>query len=126
MLLAGCRVDSPARRVEAERHYRAGIAHLGAGDLAAAREEMHRGTQLAPMDPALYLPLARACRDRGLTQRAVEFYQKYLSSSPADAVAAAELGAIDAEFDDVLREERPLWPPLLLLSLFVVGAALWL
>src|SRR5438105_4020692 len=49
---------------EAELRYRAGIGLLGAGD-PGAREALRAGVEIAPMDPALYLPLARACRDRG-------------------------------------------------------------
>src|SRR4051812_6631993 len=100
LLLTGCRADSPAVRLEADRHYHAGIKLLESGNLAAARDELHRGTALAPIDPALYLPLARACRDHGLMARAIEFYRKYLATSPRDATAVAmELAALDGDLD---------------------------
>jgi tetratricopeptide (TPR) repeat protein len=122
---AGCHAPTPAEKGEAARHYQSGIELLAAGKLSAAREEMRRGTQLAPMDATLYLPLARACRDRGLEQRAVEFYRKYLATSPADgAEAAAELAAIDADLDWPAEPERPLWPGLVL-SLLLASAVAW-
>jgi signal transduction histidine kinase len=52
---------------------------------------------LAPMDPALYLPFARACRDRGVLWRAADFYKKYLAHVPPlpEATAArAELAGL--------------------------------
>jgi signal transduction histidine kinase len=49
------------------------------------------------MDPALYLPFARACRDRGVLWRAADFYKKYLAHLPPlpEATAArAELAGL--------------------------------
>ena len=75
-LVAAC----APQREEADRHYKKGIELLAAGRMAAARDELRVATRLGAMDPALYLPLARACRDRGLSERAVEFYRKYLAT----------------------------------------------
>ncbi len=65
------------------------------------RDEVDRGVALAPMDPSLYLPLARACRDRGLQLRAADCYRKYLTvAAPEErAPALAELRALDPESD---------------------------
>jgi tetratricopeptide (TPR) repeat protein len=112
VLLTACHED-PAVRRDADRHYRKGIALLESGNLAAAREELHRGTALAPIDPALYLPLARACRDHGLSARAIEFYRKYLATAPRNAAEVTiELAALDADLD-VLVDAPSLWPFLL-------------
>jgi len=93
--------------------------------MAAAREEFRGGSRLGAMDPALYLPLARACRDRGLSERAVEFYRKYLATSPRDAEAVAvELAALESDLDWDAPPERLYWPlPFLLAAL--VGALVW-
>jgi signal transduction histidine kinase len=126
LALIGCDADTPERRAAADGHYRAGIEHLKTGNLQAAREELRRGTELAAIDPALYLPLARACRDRGLSQRAAEFYRKFLASEPPPSLAgqaAVELAAIDDL--EPLLEERPWWPLALLPSLLLVAAGVW-
>jgi signal transduction histidine kinase len=131
---------SEARRLiaQAETHYRRGIAELERGE-PGARESLQRGTAIAPMDPALYLPLARACRDRALPLRAAEFYRKYLAfagNAPGAAEVARELGALEAGLDGIFDPvtpappralPSPLWLTLLTVpvGLFVFGAS-WL
>ncbi len=128
MLAGGCTGDPAARQKEADRRYRAGIALLAAGD-PAAREELRLATELAPMDPSLYLPLARACRDRALEQHAAEYYRKFLAALP-DAreapQARAELAALDADIDVLDTPRLPRWPIAVAAALlFSLGAA-WL
>ncbi|HZS37608.1 MAG TPA: hypothetical protein VFF06_12315 [Polyangia bacterium] len=83
-------IEAHRRLAAADAEYRRGIELLRSG-APDAREPLLAATALAPMDPALYLPLARACRDRGLDGRAIEFYGKYLSLAPTgDERAAAE------------------------------------
>lgn len=85
----------------ADAHYREGIRRLREEE-PGAREALEQGIAIAPMDPALYLPLARACRDRGLDLRAADYYGKYLASRPesADAPAARrELAELAPELD---------------------------
>jgi signal transduction histidine kinase len=104
---------------EADAHYRRGIALLAAGQ-PGGREELAEGARLGPIDPALYLPLARACRDRGWTSRAAEFYRKYLARNPPDAEAVrAELRALD--LDDLVVDEPARGP---YLGVAAVSAAL--
>src|SRR5512138_3709707 len=65
-------------------------------------EVVEEARALAPMDPALYLPLARIARDRGRVVKAAEFYVKYLAqrSEATEALAArAELKALIGDED---------------------------
>jgi signal transduction histidine kinase len=87
---------------------------------------------MAPLDPALYLPLARACRDRGLDQRAASLYGKFLAQAPPGPEAEAARAELAALGDDlgVLLEpppRAPWWPLLLLVvavPLLAAGAVL--
>ena len=91
------------RLSRADAHYREGIARIEAGR-ADAREALTAGVAIAPMDPRLYLSLARACRDRGLPARAVEYYLKLLAAMPSGPEADAarrELRSLEPELADV-------------------------
>lgn len=103
--------EAHRRMGAADAHYRRGVALFAAGD-PEARAALEAGVALAPMDPSLYLPLARAARDRHLTARAAELYRKYLSTEPADGDAIrAELAALDASELSVLDGIEPPGPP---------------
>jgi hypothetical protein len=96
------------RRIrEADRLYRDGIARVAAGD-PSARQPFEEAVRTAPMDPRLYLPLARAFRSQAelapdnphLFIRAAEYYRKFLTLTPEDAdhdVARRELEELDPE-----------------------------
>lgn len=103
-----------ARRAlrDAEAHYREAIRRLQAGE-AGASQEMLRGRAVAPMDPALYLPLARASRDQGLLLRAAEFYRQFLLHQPDGPLADAardEAQRLDPELAQ-LAQLQPLVRP---------------
>lgn len=98
-----------ARRLlgAAEPIYRRGIEQVRRDD-PGVRATFERAVRMAPMDPALYLPLARAFREQGARQpdnphlyiRAAEYYRKFLLLVPEhpDAPAARrELSAIDPD-----------------------------
>ncbi len=98
-----------ARRLlgEAAPIYHRGIAQVRDGD-PAARATFERAVRIAPMDPLLYLPLARAFRTQAeerpdnphLFIRAAEYYRKYLALAPdrpEREAAARELSAIDPD-----------------------------
>ena len=97
-----------ARRLgEARALYEVGVAALERGD-ARASEALRQGASIAPIEPSLYLRLARACRDHGATARAVDFYRKYLAEGPA----AAEAAAVQAELTTVSEAlDDPFSPP---------------
>jgi signal transduction histidine kinase len=96
------------RLAAADAEYRRAIALLAAGD-GQARARLAAATAMGPLDPALYLPLARACRDRGLDERAATLYGKFLTQAPpgpeADA-ARAELAALGDDLG-LLLEPTP-------------------
>lgn len=98
-----------ARRLlaEADARYRAGIARVASGD-PDARRTFEEAVLLAPMDPRLYLPLARAFRAQAdadpdnphLFIRAAVYYRKFLLLVPDDPDAGAarrELEELDPE-----------------------------
>ena len=101
------RLDSQQRygRAAQTRLHDADIRYRRAIDLLRAeqpglRDTLSEALALAPMDPALYLPFARACRERGSLWRAADFYRKYLAQSPLlpDAVLArAELDGLGGD-----------------------------
>ena len=80
--------EARRRLADAEQHYRRGIALLDRGQ-PDARDEFEQGIALAPMDPALYLPLARAYRRQQLPFRAVTFYGRFLAALPDHPEARA-------------------------------------
>jgi hypothetical protein len=121
----------------ADARYRDGIERLERVQ-AGAKEALRDGVALAPMDPALYLRLARACRARGLGVRAQEYFLKYLRARP-DAPDAArvrrEVLALDPELGDIFEAEDPGGVvgevprgllPILLAALVALGAVLLL
>lgn len=98
--------QAAVRLREADARYRRGIALIVA-DKPGAREELAAGKGIAPMDPALYLPLARACRDQGINIRATDYYRRFLQyfpKTPEAALARTEWLSIDPEAES---EPRP-------------------
>jgi signal transduction histidine kinase len=87
--------EARARLEQADVRYRRAIELLRT-DQPGVRETLAQALALAPMDPALYLPLARICRERGALLRAAEFYRKYLAQRPAPADAPAVLAELRA------------------------------
>lgn len=103
--------EAHRRLAQADPFYREGVELLREGD-ADARHALARGVELAPMDPSLYLPLARACRDQGLSLRAAEYYTKFLTAFPEGEraeEARAELRRLDPQLAGVF-ESRTVLP----------------
>jgi signal transduction histidine kinase len=125
-----------ARLERADASYRRAIEIIRT-EQPGLRETLASAMATAPMDPQLYLPLARACRDRGSPLRAAEFYRKYLARQPPlpEASAAwAELKALEGKVD--IPPDPPKPPPprtpwqflaLALATLLLVGlgAVIW-
>ncbi|MBX7197208.1 MAG: hypothetical protein K1X94_34480 [Sandaracinaceae bacterium] len=113
--------EAQRRLREAERHYRAGIALVEAGD-PGARDEFREAVSIGPMDPRLYLPLARAFRGQAELQpynphlfiRAAEYYRKFLALAPDDpraTEARRELEELDPSATQFLEpDETPRRP----------------
>src|SRR5262249_43196892 len=76
-----CGKAAHERLDRADALYRRGIEFVEKGNFAA-KNQLARAMDLAPMNPALYLPLARACRERGALDRARAFYGKFLQQAP--------------------------------------------
>jgi signal transduction histidine kinase len=123
--------EAHRRLTQAGQHYRHAVELFRTGQ-PGVRETLVAGMALGPMDPALYLPLARACRAREMTSRAADFYRKYLAQSPSPADAAAareELATLHSDFDlgflDRAPEPEPMgktWPSALALASALVAA----
>jgi hypothetical protein len=109
--------EAHRRLREADRHYRAGIELVEAGD-PGARDEFQEAVSIGPMDPRLYLPLARAFRGQAELQpdnphlfiRAAEYYRKFLVLAPDDArvpEARRELEELDPSSTQFLEPTQP-------------------
>ena len=99
--------EARERLARADAHYREGIERLESGQ-EGVREALSEGVRIAPMDPRLYLPLAREYRERGLGDRAAEYYLKFLAGVPSGPEADAarrELRSLEPGLADVFAPE---------------------
>lgn len=117
-------LEARRRLVDAERLYRQGIDEVESGAVEA-QVTLGQAVALAPIDPNLFLPLARAFRSRAAVEpdnpvlfiRAVEYYERYLAlrfDAPEAEAARAELDALDPEgtfVTDPLAGAPPPLPP---------------
>jgi signal transduction histidine kinase len=112
------------RLARADAAWRQGIALFALGD-SRSREVLARAADLGPLDPALYLSLARTCHARGLDDRAAAMYRRFLAQAPpgADADAAhRELAALSDDSGGLFEPASipaPLWSPWLITALAV-------
>lgn len=123
--------EAARRLATAAQHYRQALSLIETGQ-PGARQALLRGKAIAPMDPSLFLPLARACQAKDNTFQAVQYYRGYLGASPTppDATAARQ------ELSELVRELGDVWigpappPPTGILSrvpppvLLFIGTAL--
>src|SRR5262249_10781323 len=127
------------QRWQANAHYERALELIRTRQ-PGAREELLRGKALGPMNPSLYLPLARACRAQDNGFLAVQYYRSYLAafpsptpSEPEVTAAQKELAELQRELGEVFGSPLPEWsansgllskvPPAALLS---IGTALGL
>jgi signal transduction histidine kinase len=104
--------EAAERLAQAAQHYQQAL-HLIENGQPGARQELVRGKAVAPMDPALFLPLARACRQKDNTFQAVQYYRGYLNGAPIepDATAARqELSELVIELGEVSIGPSPAPP----------------
>ncbi len=125
------------RRIrEADRLYRQGIERVSEGD-PAARDSFEQAVTVAPMDPRLYLPLARTFREQAdlapdnphLFIRAAEYYRKFLTLVPDDPEhddARRELEELDPESAQLAALDAPAASPTLPAQGESLGAAMGL
>lgn len=92
--------EAERRLDEADAIYRSVISRLRTGDSdpEASLAELPGALALAPIDPRLYLPLARALRDHRPPDlvRAAKYYVRFLASGPDEAEAAAAVREVRA------------------------------
>jgi len=93
------------RLATAAGHYQRAVTLIQTGQ-PGGRQELQRGKAVAPMDPALFLPLARACRAQDNAFLALQYYRSYLGSSAASGLEAA---AARQELAELAREFGELW-----------------
>lgn len=120
----------------ADERYREGIRLFGEDDTEGSRAALSAGAAIAPIDPALYLPLAEVYRDRGLDESAAKYYRKLIAALPGSPLAeraGAELAKLSPGLGEVFDPpasdpgaESGAGPSLgpLPLALIAVGAAL--
>jgi len=92
--------EAQRRLDDADTIYRSVISRLRAGeaDAEASLAALPGALALAPIDPRLYLPLARALRDHQPPDlvRAAKYYLRFLASDPDDAEAEAAVREVRA------------------------------
>ncbi len=109
--------EARARLAAADRHYREGIARLARGD-ESGDEEIEIGKTIAPIDPDLYLPLARALWDLERDDAAAFAYLKYITLRPeardveqardeADRIDQSIYQQARREISEIDREPEP-------------------
>ena len=124
------------RLAQAAAQYRQALQLLQSGQ-PGAREALRRGKALAPMDPQLFLPLARALRAQENDDLAAQFYRgflRHLPTSPDAVTARAELEQLERDRapqpdDPALSQGGLRFTPLglgLLVALSVAGLAIGL
>lgn len=71
-------------RVEARRHFEAGMEHIGASRFGPGIAELEKAYQILP-HPAVLYNIARAWRDAGELEKSLEAFKQYLATDPEDA-----------------------------------------
>ncbi|AGC47947.1 TonB-dependent receptor [Myxococcus stipitatus DSM 14675] len=120
-LLALCLCASQAladARLEARRHFRNGMSLIAKKEYDEGVAELEQAYAIKPHPNVLY-NIARAYQDAGRTEKALDAYRRYMTSSPADAasveatVAALEekQRALDAAAAPEDKSSLPMPPP---------------
>ena len=99
-------LQARARLDSADSQYHQALRLLQSGQ-PGARDALLRGKAIAPMDPRLFLPLARALRTQENDYLAVQFYRSFLRHRPTDtesALARRELAQIETEMSSLAAD----------------------
>src|SRR5688572_8836019 len=70
-------------RTEARQHFRRGMALIAEGDIDGGVAELLEAYDILPHPNSLY-NIARAYAESGRYQEAIEYFERYLESDPAD------------------------------------------
>lgn len=89
----------------AEAHLLLGAVKLGAGEYAAARDDLRRGAERSPALPMVHVLLGRALMNLGETQGAAAAFRRELAVNPNDFDANLLLGVLLRQ-DNALEEAR--------------------
>ncbi|HEY8210700.1 MAG TPA: TonB-dependent receptor [Myxococcaceae bacterium] len=117
-LLAALALAFPAvaladARIEAKRHFQRGMGLIAKGSYDEGIGELREAYVIKPHPNVLY-NIARAYLDAGRVKEAVEYYRRYMASSPADA---AQVKSTVVRLEETLKakeataETAPAPPP---------------
>jgi signal transduction histidine kinase len=145
LILRGIPPETRAGRLASEQLGRAnaiyeeGLDRLAEGQDSLARQAFVRGLANGPIDPHHYLELADIYRNRGLRERAVAWYGRYLAfvnrsgerpqTEVLDDIVSYIGGGTGAELTDIEAEATPRWLMAVSASalaiLLVLAAGIW-
>ncbi len=106
-LLAALALAFPAvaladARIEAKRHFQRGMGLIAKGSFDEGIGELREAYAIKPHPNVLY-NIARAYLDAGRVKEAVEYYRRYMSSSPGDA---AQVKSTVARLEETLKAKE--------------------
>ncbi|ADO74496.1 TonB-dependent receptor domain-containing protein [Stigmatella aurantiaca] len=90
-------------RLEARRHFRNGMSLISQGEFDKGIAELQEAYAIKP-HPSVVYNIARAYLDAGRTAEALEWYQLYLQTNPADA---ASVRATIARLEEAVKAAEP-------------------
>ncbi|WP_225408952.1 TonB-dependent receptor domain-containing protein [Stigmatella hybrida] len=90
-------------RLEARRHFRNGMSLIAQGAFDPGIAELKEAYAIKPHPSVLY-NIARAYLDAGRSPEALEWYQRYLETNPADAVSVR---ATIARLEEAVKASEP-------------------
>lgn len=106
--------EAARRLADSAQLYESGVSAFERGD-ESATQELRVAAEVGPIDPSLYLRLARACRAQGASVRAAGFYRKLIAERSGEARTEAEheLAEIDRDvvdpFEPATEDRTPRW-----------------
>lgn len=109
-IVLGAGVARADVRTEARRHFRQGMALIAAGDVDAGVASLQQAYEILPHPNVLY-NIGRAYAESGRYAQAIEHFERYLESDPADrAEVLGFITALRARLDAMAARERDAQP----------------